>query len=697
MRLVIWLRFVKCPLGGPSLFLLFVFCLLLGPQPVPAQTSIHYALGCDSPGWEAILQVFGLSAATNPAHADILLACPGAQRLPLRENWSVAGQLLVLEGDSHIARDFGFLPSGKPAVEVRNVRDHHNPDLLTVWQHAERLVPTELPTGAKVLAQDRWSGIPLIATLRTDRGPILWLAISPGNSGYERFPYLGNALLDAGFVPPLRARNLWVFFDSAYRQRADLPFLARQWKDFGVAALHVSAWQHWERDPVGDAWLHRLIAACHQQGILVYAWLEFPHVSERFWQDHPSCREKTALGQDAQLDWRKLVNLLEPACAAPIRGQLKALLQAFPWDGVNLAEIYFESLEGAANPARFTPMNAVVRRDFAAQHGFDPAQLFDAASPRHHTRNAAGLQAFLAYRRQQIHKLHEDWLAVIKQATSHDLHLVVTQIDDRFDSSVRDNLAVDSTRILPLLHRIPFTYLVEDPATIWNLGPSRYQHIATAYATQTPYPERLAIDINIFPRYQEVYPTKQQTGVELYRLVNAAARAFPRVALYFEHTLSMLDLPLLASASSASVRLRREGDVVQVETARSVGLRWQGPALVNGRVWAAQNADMLWLPPGLHRVEPGTATKPMRLLHLGAEMQQVRASGRQLELHYQAESKAIASFSELPSRVWVDGEPQSVEIWKAAGDGYYIFLPPGEHLVRVETGEVDTSGRWTQE
>ena len=57
-----------------------------------------------------------------------------------------------------------------------------------------------------------------------------------------------------------------------------------------------------------------MIEACHRHAILVYAWLELPHVSEKFWADHPAWREKTALGQDAQLDWRKLMNLENPEC-----------------------------------------------------------------------------------------------------------------------------------------------------------------------------------------------------------------------------------------------------------------------------------------------------------------------------------------------------------------------------------------------
>jgi len=50
------------------------------------------------------------------------------------------------------------------------------------------------------------------------------------------------------------------------------------------------------------------------------------------------------------------------------RGQSgkKELITRFGWDGVNLAELYFESLERTGNRARFAPMNDDVRCDFRA-------------------------------------------------------------------------------------------------------------------------------------------------------------------------------------------------------------------------------------------------------------------------------------------------------------------------------------------
>ena len=99
-------------------------------------------------------------------------------------------------------------------------------------------------------------------------------------------------------------------------------------------------------------------------------------MSEKFWAQHPEWREKTAIGQDAQLDWRKLMNLTNRDCFRAVSVGVTGLVNRFDWDGVNLAELYFESLEGIGNAARFTPMNDDVRALFQQQAGFDPRELF---------------------------------------------------------------------------------------------------------------------------------------------------------------------------------------------------------------------------------------------------------------------------------------------------------------------------------
>src|SRR2546421_283674 len=93
---------------------------------------------------------------------------------------------------------------------------------------------------------------------------------------------------------------------------------------------------------------------------------------------------------------------------------------------------------------------------------------------------------------------------------------------------MKDGIGADVTRVLPQLETYDFTFLIEDQATVWNLGPQRYPEIAKRYEPLTQHAGKLAIDINIVDRYQDVYPTKQQTGTELFQLVDLASTAFPR-------------------------------------------------------------------------------------------------------------------------------------------------------------------------
>ena len=65
-----------------------------------------------------------------------------------------------------------------------------------------------------------------MAGLKRGAGSVLWLATKPGVRGYERFPYVLQALADLGLQPPLRSNRLWAFFDSSYRSRVDLDYFA---------------------------------------------------------------------------------------------------------------------------------------------------------------------------------------------------------------------------------------------------------------------------------------------------------------------------------------------------------------------------------------------------------------------------------------------------------------------------------------
>jgi len=656
--------------------LLISLALLAAPAAHAAALPYFCVLSDDQGGWPPILESVGFLPQTA-ANARIFVLRSGAVGSGEWATRVESGAYLILEGESSTAELFGFrrAKDSKDNVRVSSLEDVHLPKLPIVWEKGLELPRYEVPGNAKVFAKERWTSAPMLAGFRRGSGGVLWLAAPPGERGYERFPYLLQALADLGLEPPFRSTRLWAFFDSSYRSRVDLDYFAVRWRNTGISALHVAAWHFYDADPERDAYLKRLIAACHANGILIYAWLELPHVSEKFWEDHPEWREKTAVLQDAQLDWRKLMNLTNRDCFRAVVKGVKDLVDRFDWDGVNLAELYFESLEGMSNPSRFTPMNDDVRSQFRRAGGFDPIELF------HDRKDAPSQRAFLDFRAKLARDTQQEWLAEIEKMrrTRNYLDIVLTHVDDRLDTTMRDAIGADSAQVLPLMEHQSFTFMVEDPATVWNMPPQRYEEIARRYLPEATEPQRLAIDLNIVDRYQNVYPTKQQTGTELFEVVHSAAGAFARVALYFENSILSPDLALLPASAAVVSRIERLGPKLVVNSPHGVGLRWSGPAMVDGQPWPALNDSLMFLPAGAHTVEAGTQILPVRLIDFNGELTSAQILAGGLEISYKSSARALAVLNRKPVRLDVDG----AECPPDAAGPTAIFLPRGQHIVTI--------------
>lgn len=575
--------------------------------PLVAQT---YIWNHNEPGWNRVLASLGWVAGDSPFSVTTTATQAEVE----------GGRILILTGHSATAESWGITASGE-TIEVRQARDRVNPNLPIIWEQTVSIPQAKLTAEWQVCTWERWRRAPLVAYRRAGQGAVLWVSTAIGQQGYERYPFLPQALLAAGARTRAKAEGLWAFFDVGYRQRVDLPFLVSQWKQAGIGAIHVTSWQFDEAEPDRAAWLDRLIDLCHQQSIHVYAWVELPHVSDRFWDQHPDCREKTASGQDASLDWRKLIALTDARCSALVETRLLALLRRHAWDGANLGELYFESLEGAGNPARFTPFHASVRADYQQKHGRDPLDDL----------SGENLGQLLAYRADLAAGLQADWLSklAVLRAERPNFDIVLTHIDDRFDTHMRDALGADAARVLRGTEGTGVAFLIEDPATVWHLGPDRYREIRRRYEGLTAEPTRLAIDLNIVERYQDVYPTRQQTGAELAQLIHAAAGSFDQVALYFEYSLRPYDLPLLAPAAARLRSWQEDAGLLKIVLDAPSLIAWKGPAMVNGTPWPLTNGEWLRLPAGSFTIEAAPGHPVQRLLDTNARLEAVDcASGR---------------------------------------------------------------------
>ena len=327
--------------------------------------------------------------------------------------WVRRGGNCITDARSEFSIELGVRFTGS-IVKIDHVRDRLFPEELISWQTPESLSKFEMAENDVVFAQDEQTETPLVIGREFESGRFFYFGcrFDPvSGAGYSRFPFLIEYVRRFfGLSPILRRDALEVYFEPGLRPTISAEDLVKQWADNGVRIIHVSGWHQYPKYQYDYG---RLIELCHANGILVYAWLEPPQVSQKFWREHPEWREKNAFGKDVQASWRYPMAMTEPHCFAAMLAFYRDFLTRNDFDGVNLAEVYFESgIGGPADAAKLTPMHPSARAEFSKLHGFDPARLLETGSPYFWKQNPSAWKKFEDYRVDKITSIIEQLLGV---------------------------------------------------------------------------------------------------------------------------------------------------------------------------------------------------------------------------------------------------------------------------------------------
>jgi hypothetical protein len=684
----------RMPVSKSGLF--FPECVILQTASAKADLNIEAyknVLNAVALSWrmESADQIQRLAISENP----MLLVIPmrTANSLNSTQIRQVArlvenGAILISEGITPLSEKVGVRP-GKP-MPIQHLKETAYPNVEITWEKEEIITPIQAPAGALVLNYEANSRAPVTSLFNYGRGKCLLLAteLDPvKGEGYARFPYLLHELRRAGAYFPFRSNRLSAFFDYAYRHKQNPNELALVWREIGIQELHVGTWDFFDGDPVAEDYLQRLIDACHRNGILVYGWLELPHVSTGFWKKHPEWREKTADGSDASVDWRLVMNLNDPRSYQAIANGLERLFRRFEWDGVNLSELYFDSPSGPSSPDSFTPFNSHARSGFKRLTGIDPFELFKKESPHYWEKNHSDWKKFVDYRVNLERDLNEKFIKLLsgfRNTFRPDLDIVVTYVDNIYDPSMREGVGADVRVMFELLDRYDFTLVLEDPGTVWHLGPRRYAELAQTYLKMTRHSGKLGIDINIIDRDVTSYPTQKQTGSEFLELFYHAGRNFQTVMVYGEQTMLEQDAQLVACALAPDIR----AEIVDI------GIRMNAPAPfiyrsglekaifeVDGKLWpCADSGGGVSLPAGSHVLSVGKAGEKRlpRLVKLNGNLESARyIDDWTIEFAYSSHRRAISIFNDKPGTLQVDDGAAT------EASSPWILLPRGSHKVRA--------------
>jgi len=609
------------------------------------------------------------------------------------------GGQLVLDGRSRLAEAVGIrYPGGK--ITVEHVTDRAQVDLPLQWRPSVSMERFRVPDRAVIISNDTENHTDLAGTFSVGAGKVLYLGVlldpfTP--DGVSHYPFLFEHALKAfDRMQPARRRSVELYFDPGLRTEVSIEDLAVLWRCMGVRVIYAAAWVF---SPQYSYDYDRLIRVCQANGILVYAWFEFPQVSPLFWAQHPEWREVSGAG-DKLPSWRLAMNLANPECRAAALKFMKFVLGKWAWDGVNLAELNFDGKANGDTPGAMVPLNDDVRRSFRAVNHFDPKELFNPSSKHWWRRDKAGWGNFLAYRKELVTELHRAFLTELKPFAESGHEVIVTMLDSLEHPEVTPDIGVDSTAIVGLMREFPFTLQVEDPASAWENPPTRYLRLAKRYQSILPAGARFMIDINVIPNRtvdSTHLPCSPAVGAELAATVRAACSASDRVALYGDATVRTTDLDLLSYAVADRAHVAAHDLKWSVETPDTIEMAVSSGIRTfyrNNQTWPYWRLGFVLLPPGRHTVTASrswfhwfdTSTLTPQMLQISAPLLGAETARGGLTLEYDSPGPVYACMSRKPAGVSVDG-PDAMVLPGAREIGAVIVLPAGHHHVTIASAK----------
>jgi hypothetical protein len=606
-----------------------------------------------------------------------------------------AGMPLLLDGSTSLAEKLGVKFPGTRSEVVRYRWDAyaHDPIVLPGPLAYDRFYASP---ALQVLAFDAKHNGPLIISGTRGQGRFIYSAIplEPRHRMvFQYLPFLAQAILDQLHVAPsLAADNLCVYLDVGGEPNVDPAVIAAQLKRWYVREVHLGVF--YDSDTFRE-YLPRFIAAAHLQGIAVYAWLEYPMVSQEFWVQHPKWREVTASGHSAIMDWRYHMALEDPACFKAVAERTRHLALDYDWDGVDFAELYFEGERKIfERPRDFTPMHPTFRKTFRERYGVDPIELFDPDSPNYGPRNPVLRTELEAYRVELITQLTKQFLEILESCRAQKPYLqtTLTFIDALRDPTVTERFGVDPERLLALQKHFGFGVEIEDPYTVWNSGPDRYRAIGEYYRARLRPGTPFSIDVNVVDREPPGRPLNKPRGLELYELLANIAPYVDLITMYAYSTFSLDDMRLVPFVLGAKEMADGASEPGKIVAQRQ--LLWKTETIgrtvyLDGKEWPCRSDSQVLISAGEHsisiRPQAGSSTQDaLRIESMSATILASEQSGQHVRLTYQARGRCYARLNRRPAAVVCDGAA-GAGIILTDGNNVCVVLPQGEHTVDFET------------
>jgi uncharacterized protein YdaL len=612
------------------------------------------------------------------------------------------GGNIITDTKNEVATELG-IKFTENKLRVIRLRDKFFPEEKISWRYAELVNKIEIEPADETFCFDEITEMPMVIGRQIGKGKLLFFnsQFDPySRMGYSLYPYLMEYVKRYFNLRPIfRKDNLEVFFDPGFRHTYSVENLVKQWVNQGIRIIHAAGWHEYQKYTYD---YKRLINLAHANGILVYAWLEPPQVSQKFWNDHPQWREKNYKNEDVRPSWRYPVALTDDSCLAAMNIEFRKFLESFDWDGVNLAELYFEAAKGLEDPKYFTPMHRSARNEVMKLYGIDLQKIFDPASSSYWKNSNDIKNKIIQYRIKKLDSVYNLFLDTFTQVAKKKsgFEIMVTAMDSYGSPEVKEYLAVDMGNIIKLQKKYGFSLNVEDPENLWSNDPARYSEMGKFYSQIIGNNSKLLLDLNILNFRKEnvitPFPTLIQTGTESFNLINAASIGAPRCVIYSESSVNAQDLSFFPYAASIGIEYKTLENGYEVNSPNSFEIKLPKNVKeirLDGNPISPFRDNIFPIPAGKHIItfsnlavtSFSTNELQAKILSFTGNLMSIAYGMKDIKFAYDSQTRTLLSLNREPTWVKVDRQDYKFSIMEG-NDCFSIFLPPGNHYIEIGVG-----------
>lgn len=175
--------------------------------------------------------------------------------------------------------------------------------------------------------------------------------------------------------------------------------VARLVKSYGFNVVHLIAVNVGDNSSSFLNVMSSFVEAFRSENLSIVLTI-YPPTDRVAWETHPEWRQRFLNG-GSQYDWRVYLAPTNDDFVIYYLKNVKRLLKAYNFDGIELAECWYEVDKGPGSPY-YADFSSSMRQKFKEASGIDPLELFNSSSPYYYLRDSKLYEKWVNFRVEVI-------------------------------------------------------------------------------------------------------------------------------------------------------------------------------------------------------------------------------------------------------------------------------------------------------